>query len=117
VKLSTRENGISARIHVRPYTTHADQLNQDLRAASVFVMPSREEGFGLVACEALSLGVPVVITSESGLAETVREMSKRTGQDVSESVVQHVGSDDAIAAQYAQQMLRVLVDEPAAGQR
>lgn len=117
VKSSTREGGITAKIHVRPYTTSADQLNQDLCAASVFVMPSREEGFGLVACEALSQGVPVVITSESGLAETFQEMSTRTGQDVSGSIVQHVGSDEVIAKQYAKQMLKALVDERVAGQR
>lgn len=117
VKLSIRENGIGARIHVRPYTTRADELTQDLRGASVFVMPSREEGFGLVACEALSLGVPVLVTSESGLAETMREMAIRTGQDVSGSIVWHAGSDETVAIRYAEYMLRVLVDEQTAGQR
>ncbi|WP_437974764.1 glycosyltransferase [Sorangium sp. So ce295] len=117
VELSARVGDIAAKIHVRPYTTRAEELNQDLRAASVFVMPSREEGFGLVACEALSRRVPVVITSESGLAETIREMSERTGQDVSGTIVHHASGDEMVAKAYAQELLKTLVDERTAGQR
>ena len=37
-------------------------------------MPSRAEGFGLVGLEAISLGIPILITSESGLAELLEEI-------------------------------------------
>jgi glycosyltransferase involved in cell wall biosynthesis len=32
-------------------------------------MPSRSEGFGLVGLEAIGLGIPVLVSRESGLAE------------------------------------------------
>jgi glycosyltransferase involved in cell wall biosynthesis len=114
VKMSVRRDDISAKIHVRPYTTQADELIQDLRGASVFVMPSREEGFGLVACEALCLGVPVLISSESGLAETAQEMATRTGHDLSATIVRHVGNHEVFAVQYANHMLKILIDEKVA---
>jgi glycosyltransferase involved in cell wall biosynthesis len=32
-------------------------------------MPSKQEGFGLTALEAIAAGIPIVVTSESGLGE------------------------------------------------
>jgi glycosyltransferase involved in cell wall biosynthesis len=37
-----------------------------LRAAHIVVQPSRSEGFGLVPCEALCCGTPIVATSCTG---------------------------------------------------
>jgi len=43
-----------------------------LRTASLFVLPSWQEGFGIVAAEALASGVPVVTTPSGGPEELVR---------------------------------------------
>jgi glycosyltransferase involved in cell wall biosynthesis len=43
------------------------------RWADVTVLPSRADGFGLTVLEALAHGCPVVVTSESGIAEWVRQ--------------------------------------------
>lgn len=48
-----------------------------LRRASVVVIPSRAEGFGLVALEAAAVGRPVVATRVGGLPEVVE--SEKTG--------------------------------------
>ncbi len=46
-----------------------------LRNASIVIVPSRIEGFGLVALEAAQLGRPVVATRVGGLPEVVRHES------------------------------------------
>ena len=43
-----------------------------LREASLFVLPSWQEGFGIVAAEAIACGVPVVTTPSGGPEELVR---------------------------------------------
>ena len=37
-------------------------------------MPSRTEGFGITALEALSAGLPVLVSANSGLGEALREV-------------------------------------------
>jgi glycosyltransferase involved in cell wall biosynthesis len=41
--------------------------------ADVFVLPSRNESFGMVAAEAAAAGTPVVVTDHCGVAELLRE--------------------------------------------
>jgi len=42
--------------------------------SAAFVMPSRSEPFGLGALEALSLGVPTIVSDEAGVNEVVRSV-------------------------------------------
>jgi glycosyltransferase involved in cell wall biosynthesis len=48
-----------------------DNIASQMRACDVVVMPSRWEGFGLVAIEAMRLGKPVVASATGGLVEIV----------------------------------------------
>lgn len=48
------------------------QFLQTLSGSDLVVLPSRHEPFGLIAIEALSLGVPVLANAVGGLAEIVR---------------------------------------------
>lgn len=62
--------GLEDRIHLlgpvdtsEPLTVYGD--------ADVFVLPSRNESFGIVAAEAVACGVPTVVTDRCGIAETL----------------------------------------------
>jgi glycosyltransferase involved in cell wall biosynthesis len=44
-------------------------LQHELDRADIFVLPSRDEPFGLVAAEALSRGKPVIVSQNSGIGE------------------------------------------------
>jgi glycosyltransferase involved in cell wall biosynthesis len=102
------------RIVVRPYTSDRAELESNFRAASIFVMPSREEGFGLVACEALSLGVPTIVSSESGVAEMIKEVANRSYTQTDLCIVDNRGTTDEIGERYAKTALEILSDENAA---
>jgi glycosyltransferase involved in cell wall biosynthesis len=49
----------------------ADEREPLLKGAQLFVLPSFEEGFGLPALEAMSAGVPVVVSDRGSLPEVV----------------------------------------------
>ena len=51
----------------------APELANQMRQASVFVLPSLHEGFGLVLLEAMASGVPVIATQNSGAPDCVTE--------------------------------------------
>jgi glycosyltransferase involved in cell wall biosynthesis len=58
--------------HVKHLGYVPDAAREDLyRSARVLVMPSLDEGFGLPALEAMSAGVPVIVSSRGSLPEVV----------------------------------------------
>lgn len=54
-----------------PHVPH-HELPRYLSESTVFVLPSLEDGFGLVCTEAMACGVPVIATSNTGAAELIR---------------------------------------------
>ena len=77
-----------------------DDIEELLAAADVFVMPSHDEPFGLVFCEAMAMGKPVVALDDGGTVEIVEE--GRTG------LLSAYGDLDALTAN-----LRALLLDPA----
>lgn len=70
------KSGIDISVSVKKFdATRIDYLNM-LAKSDVFVMSSWKESFGLVAWEALELGIPVVISENSGM---YRYMEKELG--------------------------------------
>jgi len=64
----------SLNVVVRPYSADAERLEHDLRQATLVLMPSRAEGFGLVGLEAIMAGTPVLVSGSSGLGDLLLEV-------------------------------------------
>ncbi|MGH2936424.1 MAG: glycosyltransferase family 4 protein [Gaiellaceae bacterium] len=65
-----RELGVDGRLHL---PGRVPDVTAWLRRASVYVQPSRWEGFGLAVLEAMVCGLPVVATRVSSLPELVAD--------------------------------------------
>jgi len=59
---------------IRSYCNEQDELKMMFREADLVALPSRTEGFGLVALEAISSGIPVLVSDESGIADALEEV-------------------------------------------
>ncbi|MFJ3586036.1 glycosyltransferase [Streptomyces sp. NPDC090127] len=53
---------------VKGRTSSVEELNEEIRNSHAVIMPSKHEGFGMVAAEGLAHGVPVLVNEESGAA-------------------------------------------------
>jgi glycosyltransferase involved in cell wall biosynthesis len=61
-------------VTVRNYSAEFDRIDRDLRRASLLLMPSRAEGFGLVGMQGIVAGTPVLVSENSGLGMLLREL-------------------------------------------
>lgn len=60
-------------IHALPFTDNRQTLFKELSGASVALMPSWHEGFGLVAWEAIAAGVPLIVSNTSGVYALLKD--------------------------------------------
>ena len=65
-----QEPSIAGRVRAMGYVSDAERQRL-YREASMLVMPSFDEGFGIPALEAMTMGVPVVAASRGALPEVV----------------------------------------------
>ena len=63
-----------SQLRVRRFNESREQLAQLFCEVDLAVMPSRTEGFGLAALEALSAGLPVLVSGNSGLGEALKDV-------------------------------------------
>ena len=69
------ECGVPAsRLRVRGFAEDRETLKRLFQELDLVVMPSRSEGFGLTGLEALSAGVPVLVSCNSGFGEALRSV-------------------------------------------
>ena len=62
----------SSQLIVRCFVESRDALKRFFCEADLAVMPSRTEGFGLTALEALSAGLPILVGDNSGLGKAIK---------------------------------------------
>lgn len=98
-----RELGMSDRV-VFPGFLRGREVDRVYRTADVYVMPSVSEPFGLVALEALSHGVPTIVSRQSGVAEVLDHVLKVDYWDVA-------GIADRIAAVLGEPALQASLGE------
>ena len=64
----------SSQLVVRCFIESREELAGVFQETDLAIMPSRTEGFGLTALEALSAGLPVLVSGNSGLGEALKEV-------------------------------------------
>ncbi|MGZ5053892.1 MAG: tetratricopeptide repeat protein [Methylobacter sp.] len=70
--------GERVNLQALPYTQDREELYDNLKSASVALMPSWHEGFGLVAWEAIAAGVPLIVSKDSGVYQFIKEACEGT---------------------------------------
>jgi glycosyltransferase involved in cell wall biosynthesis len=93
----TRELGVERDVLV---LGNQDCMEELLPLADVFLLPSSSESFGLVALEAMSAEVPVVVSNAGGLPEVV------------EHGVTGFLHDPAHVSGFVQSVMKLLTNEP-----
>ena len=63
-----------SQLTVRCFNESREQLARLFCEVDLAIMPSRTEGFGLAALEALSAGLPVLVSGNSGFGEALRKV-------------------------------------------
>ena len=69
------QSGIAeAQLTVRKFIQSREKLKDLLCEADLAILPSKSEGFGLVALEALSAGLPILVGCRSGFAKALESV-------------------------------------------
>ena len=61
-------------LFVRGFVERREEVKQLLCEVDLAIMPSRTEGFGLTALEALSAGLPILVSNNSGFGQAIRKV-------------------------------------------
>ncbi len=93
-----RQLGVSDRVHFAGWISGAEKEAR-LAAATVFALPSYNEGLPMSVLEAMAWGIPVVVTPVGGIPELVRQAK--------EGLIVQPGDIDGLAS-----ALRTLLDNP-----
>lgn len=67
---------LQSQLIVKGYLENREDLLTLLCASNLVVIPSRTEGFGLTALEALSAGIPFLVSQNSGFGEALQEIPR-----------------------------------------
>ena len=67
---------LQSQLIVKGYLENREDLLTLLCASNLVIIPSRTEGFGLTALEALSAGIPFLVSQNSGFGEALQEIPR-----------------------------------------
>ncbi len=98
-------------VDVHDYSPDVERLQEDILMASLILMPSRSEGFGLVALEAIAANTPVLVSDRSGIAAL---LSERFGNDARGMIVETRDDLNWSAQEWERSIEAVLLDRAAA---
>lgn len=99
-----RDLGVEKAMTVMNRAPH-DTIPVWMRASDVFVLPSLNEGFGIVAAEALACGVPVVATRCGGPEDIIRKglgflVPPRDAETLGHAIIRALGRDGVGSPEY-----------------
>lgn len=82
----------------RAFSSDVEDVGGDINSASAVVMPSKREGFGLAALEAVAAGIPMLISVESGVAELLYspDIFSSLGANVVNACIADVDGDEVL---------------------
>ncbi|MFD6494430.1 glycosyltransferase family 4 protein [Streptomyces sp. NPDC059944] len=79
--------GGKGRVTVKPFTKDKQDLVNDMHANHLVIMPSKTEGFGLVATEAAAHCIPILVNRDSGAAKFLQDPDRGAAHLGRDSVV------------------------------
>jgi glycosyltransferase involved in cell wall biosynthesis len=100
-------------VFYRQFSADAEDITGDINSASVVIMPSKREGFGLVALEALAAGIPILVSVESGVAALLYspEIFEILGKEaVAPCVAEVDGDEEHVCNDWAEKLREMLTD-------
>ena len=75
-----KECNLPARqLRVKAYMEIRDELKKPFSGVDLAIVPSRTEGFGLAALEALSAGLPILVSGNSGFGQALGKVTFGSG--------------------------------------
>ncbi|MEV4316516.1 glycosyltransferase family 4 protein [Actinocrispum sp. NPDC049592] len=95
------------RLDVRPFKEDFLEIGREIGRSALFVLPARVEGFGLAALDAISLGTPILVSDQSGIAETLRA---HLGEDADPFIVDVVDDPGRDIPRWREAIQRVLAN-------
>ncbi|KAL9976645.1 hypothetical protein ACROYT_G013967 [Oculina patagonica] len=119
VKNRLLECGIPAqRLTVRSFLQSRESLKNLLCEVDLALMPSRTEAFGLTGLEALSAGLPILVSGNSGFGEALSKVSfgslfvvDSVEAEVWSKSIKHISGKDRRKRLQESQLLRMLYEE------
>lgn len=99
-------------VSMHHFVTEGAWLRRERESADLVLMPSRAEVFGLPGLDAVTAGVPLLVSDRSGLGTLLREVLPT--QDADRTVVPVTGCEETDAEAWGRRIAEVLEDREAA---